>query len=52
MYVIKGQIVMTDKSGKVYEINPGEGIIVPTGWEGDFVVPDGVVKIWAIYDPS
>jgi uncharacterized cupin superfamily protein len=52
MYVIKGQIVMTDNSGKVYEINPGEGIIVPTGWEGDFVVPDGVVKIWAIYDPS
>lgn len=52
MYVIKGQIVMTDESGNAYEINPGEGIIVPTGWKGTFKVPDGVVKIWAIYDPN
>ena len=43
---------MTDQDGNTYEINPGEGIIVPTGWKGNFSVPEGVSKIWAIYDPS
>ena len=52
MYVIQGQILMTDEHGNTYEINPGEGIIVPTGWKGNFSVPEGVSKIWAIYDPS
>ena len=52
MYVIEGQILMTDQDGNTYEINPGEGIIVPTGWKGNFSVPEGVSKIWAIYDPS
>ena len=42
----------TDQDGNTYEINPGEGIIVPTGWKGNFSVPEGVSKIWAIYDPS
>ena len=52
MYVIEGQILMTDQDGNTYEINPGEGIIVPTGWKGNFSVAEGVSKIWAIYDPS
>ena len=52
MYVISGQILMIDEAGNSSEINPGEGIIVPTGWKGDFIVPEGVVKIWAIYDPN
>ena len=52
MYVISGQILMIDEAGNSSEINPGEGIIVPTGWKGDFIVPQGVVKIWAIYDPN
>ncbi|GIS41346.1 MAG: hypothetical protein Ct9H90mP13_11920 [Pseudomonadota bacterium] len=29
MYEIEGQILMTDQDGNTYEINPGEGIIVP-----------------------
>ena len=52
MYVISGQILMIDEAGNSSEINPEEGIIVPTGWKGDFIVPQGVVKIWAIYDPN
>ena len=52
MYVIQGQIVMTDENGNSHEINPGEAMIVPTGSKGRFIVPEGVVKIWAIYDPS
>ena len=52
MYVISGQILMIDEAGNSSEINPGEGIIVPTGWKGDFIVPQGVVKIWAIYEPN
>ena len=52
MYVIEGQIIMTDENGNSHEINPGEGMIVPTGSKGRFIVPEGVVKIWAIYDPS
>jgi uncharacterized cupin superfamily protein len=52
MFVIEGQIIMTDEDGNSHEINPGEGMIVPTGSKGRFIVPERVVKIWAIYDPS
>ena len=52
MYVIEGQIIMTDEKGNSHEINPGQGMIVPTGSKGRFIVPEGVVKIWAIYDPN
>ena len=44
MYVIEGHILMTDQDGNAYEINPGEGIIVPKGWKGNFSVPDGVSR--------
>ena len=50
MYVISGQILMTDTNGIRTVIDANEGIIVPTGWEGDFSVPNNVVKIWSIYD--
>ena len=50
MYVISGQILMTDKNGIRTVIDPNEGIVVPAGWEGDFSVPNNVVKIWSIYD--
>ena len=43
---------MTDEKGNPHEINPGQGMIVPTGSKGRFIVPEGVVKIWAIYDPN
>ena len=52
MFVITGQIIMTDENNNVFEVNPGEGIIVSSGWKGNFAIPDEVVKIWAIYDPK
>jgi uncharacterized cupin superfamily protein len=52
MYVLKGGIEMTDSSGSTLVIGPNEGVVVPTGWEGVFSVPETVVKIWVIYDTS
>jgi len=52
MYVLKGSIEMTDSSGSTLVIGPNEGVVVPTGWEGEFSVPETVVKIWIIYDTS
>jgi len=52
MYVLKGGIEMTDSSGSTLVIGPNEGVVVPTGWEGVFSVPEEVLKIWVIYDTS
>ena len=43
---------MTESSGSTLVIGPNEGVVVPTGWEGVFSVPETVVKIWVIYDTS
>jgi len=50
MYVLEGNIVMTDKNGKIESYGPGEGLVLPKGWSGTLAVPEGGVrKIWVSY---
>jgi len=50
MYVLEGGIVMTHANGNREEIGPGEGLVLPTGFNGTLAVPDGGVrKIWVTY---
>ena len=50
--MLKGRIEMTDSSGSTLVIGPNEGVVVPTGWEGVFSVPETVVKFRVINDTS
>ena len=50
MYVLDGILVMTDEHGNVDKVGPGEGLVLPTGWNGTLAVSEGGVrKIWVTY---
>ncbi len=49
MYVLEGEIVLTDVDGNVSTHGPGDGVVLPKGWTGTFAVPDGVRKIYVTY---
>ena len=49
MYPLKGEIVLTNSNGERLVTKPGQGVIVPANWDGEFSVPQGVLKIWIIY---
>ena len=52
MYVLDGKIILTDAQGKAetYTYTPGQGVVVPKGWQGTFSVPEGVRKMYFIYN--
>ena len=39
----------TNSNGERLVTKPGQGVIVPANWDGEFLVPQGVLKIWIIY---
>ena len=50
MYVLDGMLIMTDENGTVDKVGPGQGLVLPTGWNGTLAVPEGGVrKIWVTY---
>lgn len=50
MYVLEGTIILTDEHGVTGTYGAGEGLVLPRGWTGTFVVPEGGVrKIWVSY---
>ncbi|MEH6549593.1 MAG: cupin domain-containing protein [Pseudomonadales bacterium] len=50
MYVLDGELVMTDTEGKIETFGPGEGFVLPKGWSGTLAVPEGGVrKLWVAY---
>ncbi|MDG2377010.1 MAG: cupin domain-containing protein [Woeseiaceae bacterium] len=50
MYVLEGEMVMTDSSGNTDSVGPGEGLVLPAGWSGTLsVLEGGVRKIWVTY---
>ena len=50
MYVLGGTIILTDEHGVTGTYGAGEGLVLPMGWTGKFVVPEGGVrKIWVSY---
>lgn len=50
MYVLEGEMLMTDEHGNVDKVGPGEGLVLPVGWNGTLAVTEGGVrKIWVTY---
>ena len=49
MYPLSGSIKLSDINGQVSVTSPGEGIFIPSNWDGEFSVPEGILKIWITY---
>jgi uncharacterized cupin superfamily protein len=50
MYVLDGEIIMTDEQGNSSSYASGEGVVLPKGYNGTLAVPEGGVrKIWVTY---
>ena len=49
MYPLSGSIELSHINGQVSVTSPGEGIFIPSNWDGEFSVPEGVLKIWITY---
>nr|MBC8226019.1 hypothetical protein [Gammaproteobacteria bacterium] len=44
-----GSIELSHINGQVSVTRPGEGVFIPSNWDGEFAVPEGVLKIWITY---
>jgi len=50
MYVLEGSFIVIDADGKSETFTAGQGVVLPKGWAGTFIVPKGGVrKIWSAY---
>jgi uncharacterized cupin superfamily protein len=49
MYPLRGSIKLSHVNGQVSVTNPGEGVLIPSNWDGEFAVPEGILKIWISY---
>ena len=49
MYPLSGSIELSHINGQVSVTSPGEGIFIPSNWDGEFSVPEGILKIWITY---
>ena len=50
LYVLEGQLILTDEHGAIGTYGAGEGTVLTPGWTGTLAVPDGGVrKIWVTY---
>jgi len=49
MYPLSGSIELSHVNGQVSVTSPGEGIFIPSNWDGEFSVPEGILKIWITY---
>ncbi|HET9862363.1 MAG TPA: cupin domain-containing protein [Steroidobacteraceae bacterium] len=49
--LIEGRVVLEDASGRRWEFGPGEGFVVPAGFEGTWEVLEDCTKFYAIFEP-
>jgi len=49
MYPLSGSVKLSHINGQVSVTSPGEGVFIPSNWDGEFAVPEGVLKIWITY---
>lgn len=48
--VIEGRIRLTDETGQVTEVGPGEGAVIPAGFKGVFEVVEAVRKYFVVVE--
>ena len=46
----KGRVVLENRAGERWEFGPGEGFVVPSGFEGTWEVTEDCTKFYAIFE--
>ncbi|MBL8581425.1 MAG: DUF861 domain-containing protein [Rhizobiaceae bacterium] len=47
-YILSGRLTLTESGRSPVFINPGEMIVLPTGWQGEWWLHDTVRKIYVV----
>jgi uncharacterized cupin superfamily protein len=47
----KGRVALEDATGRRWQFGPGEGFVVPAGFEGTWEVIEDCTKFYAIFEP-
>ena len=50
-HILSGKSILRDKEGNAMELNPGDKVCVPAGFEGEWEVIEPTQKIFVIYEP-
>jgi len=46
----KGRVVLENRAGERWEFGPGQGFVVPSGFEGTWEVVEDCTKFYAIFE--
>lgn len=49
MYIIEGEVEITEEDGTVHQIGPGDLVVAPIGVKATWRALSPVRKVWAIY---
>lgn len=52
MYFLEGGVILTSADGSRVEVGPGEAVLIPAQWRGEWHSPAGYRKIYVIYSPD
>jgi uncharacterized cupin superfamily protein len=47
----RGRVALENQAGQRWEFGPGEGFVVPAGFEGTWQVIEDCTKFYAIFEP-
>ena len=50
-HILSGKSILRDNAGNAIELNPGDKLCVPAGFEGEWEVIEPTQKIFVIYEP-
>ena len=50
-HILSGKSILRDNAGNEIELNPGDKLCIPAGFEGEWEVLEPTQKIFVIYEP-
>ena len=50
IYVIAGRMTVTPTGGEAVEVGPGDAVVFPRGWDGDWQIHETIRKLYVIFD--
>jgi uncharacterized cupin superfamily protein len=51
-YLIEGKAILTDSEGHSESINPGDGFVIPAGYQGTWETIGSAKKFYSIYEQA
>ncbi|KZX58323.1 transcriptional regulator [Halioglobus sp. HI00S01] len=50
-HILTGKSILRDSAGHEVELNPGDKLCIPAGFEGEWEVLEPTTKVFVIYEP-